>query len=110
MKHFAFNQWFAGFMLPFGCYFMSFVDENLFALHLRQHFHDSLVVSILRDLAKAGGIGYSSAFKRFREGDDSITAEFWRRIEAEFEGRFCGVYYCNDCRKFGLIDCNDSAD
>lgn len=110
MKHFDLNQWFTGFMLLLGCCFMSFVDEDLFALHLRQHFHDSLVVSILRDLAKAGGIRYSSVSKRFREGDESITAEFWRRIGAEFKGRFCGVYYCDDCQKFGLIECGDSAD
>lgn len=84
-----------------------FADAVYEALEAHQHKNNKLVRTALRQVARNLNLTYEHVTASFKNGDESITVEFWKLINAEYGTRFNRVDYCHGCKKFNLYHLED---
>jgi 4-hydroxy-3-methylbut-2-en-1-yl diphosphate synthase IspG/GcpE len=79
-----------------------FADAVYEALEAHQHKNNKLVRTALRQVARNLKLTYEHVTASFKNGDEPVTVEFWKLINAEYGTRFNRVDYCHGCKKFNL--------
>ena len=77
-------------------------DDDYQMLEAHQHKNNKLVRTALRQVARNLKLTYEHVTAAFKNGDESVTIEFWKLINSEHGTRFNRVDYCHGCKKFNL--------